>query len=75
VGNSEKIALPKVNVEAGIGSYYLDHLIEEENKSLGWKRKFEEIKNEQKSKEQKIEYLKKLTKVSSAALVANNHYT
>jgi hypothetical protein len=75
VGNSENIALPKVNVEAGIGSYYLDHLIEEENKSLGRKRKFEEIKNEQKSKEQKIEYLKKLTKVSSATLAANNHYT
>jgi hypothetical protein len=75
VGNSENIALPKVNVEAGIGSYYLDRLIEEENKSLGRKRKFEEIKNEQKSKEQKIEYLKKLSKVSSATLAANNHYT
>jgi hypothetical protein len=28
----------KVNLETGIGSYYLDHLIEEEKKSLGQKK-------------------------------------
>jgi hypothetical protein len=52
--NSEVIYIPKVNLETGIGSYYLDCLIEEKKKSLGQKRKFEEIKNGQKSKEQKI---------------------
>ncbi len=45
MGNSKKIAVPKVNVEAEIGGYYLDRLIEEEKKSLGQKRKLEEIKN------------------------------
>jgi len=75
--NSEVIdvMVPKINLESGVGSYYLDRLIEEEKKSLGRKRKFEEIKNEQKTKEQKIDHLKKLTKISSAALAANNHYT
>jgi hypothetical protein len=38
-------------------------------------KKNEEIKSEQKTKHQKVESLKKLTKVSSAQLAANNHYT
>lgn len=73
--SSVTFALPKININQGIGSYYLDRLIEEEKKSEGRKRKFEEIKQEQKTKEMKIEHVKKLTKVSSATLAANNHYT
>jgi hypothetical protein len=49
-------------------------LIEEGKKDEGRKRKFEMIKSQQKTKEEKIEHLKKLTKVSSATLAANNHY-
>ncbi|MFO0446920.1 MAG: hypothetical protein ACK51L_04540, partial [bacterium] len=66
--SSVTFALPKININQGIGSYYLDRLIEEEKKSEGRKRKFEEIKQEQKTKEMKIEHVKKLTKVSSATL-------
>ena len=73
--SSVTFALPKININQGIGSYYLDRLIEGEKKSEGRKRKFEEIKQEQKTKEMKIEHVKKLTKVSSATLAANNHYT
>jgi hypothetical protein len=35
----------------------------------------EEIKSEQKIKQQKIKHLKKITKVSSTLLASNNHYT
>jgi hypothetical protein len=38
------------------------------------KKQNEEIKNEQKTKQQKVEHLKKITKVSSAKLASNNHY-
>jgi hypothetical protein len=58
-----------------MGSYYLDLLIEEEKKNEGRKKRKEEIKSKQKTKQQKVESLKKLTKVSSAQLAANNHYT
>jgi len=67
--------LPKLNVGNSVGSYYLDLLIEEEKKNEGRKKRNEEIKSEQKTKQQKVESLKKLTKVSSAQLAASNHYT
>ncbi len=64
-----------MNIENGVGSYYIDRLIEEEKKSEGRKNKFENLKSKQQTKQQKIEHIKKLTKVSSAVLAANNHYT
>jgi hypothetical protein len=69
------IHIPRLNIENGVGSYYIDRLIEEEKKSMGRKNKFENLKSEQRTKQQKIEHIKKLTKVSSAVLAANNHYT
>jgi hypothetical protein len=56
--------LPKINVSQGFGSYYVDR-----------KKRNEEIKSEQKTKQEKVEHLKKITKVSSAQLAAHNHYT
>jgi len=67
--------LPKINVSHGVGSYYVDLLINEELKNEGRKKRNEEIKSEQKTKQQKVEHLKKITKVSSAQLAAHNHYT
>ncbi len=49
------VGIPKLNINQGVGSCYLDRLIEEEKKSEGRKRKFNEIKQEQKMKEMKIE--------------------
>ena len=69
------IHIPRLNIENGVGSYYIDRLIEEEKKSMGRKNKFENLKSEQRTKQQKIEHIKKLTKVSSAVLAANNDYT
>ena len=43
-------------------------------KNEGRKKKFEDIKKEQKTRDQKIENLKKISKVSSSQLVARNHY-
>jgi hypothetical protein len=65
---------PEVNLKYGAGNKYLDLLIEEGKKDDGRKRKFEMIKSQQKTKADKIEHIKKLTKVSSATLAANNHY-
>jgi hypothetical protein len=67
--------IPKINVSQGVGSYYVDLLINEELKNEGGKKRNEEIKSEQKTKQQKVEHLKKITKVSSAQLAAHNHYT
>jgi hypothetical protein len=67
--------LTKLNVNIGLGSYYVDLLIEEELKNEGRKKRNEEIKSEQKTKQQKVESLKKITKVSSAQLESHNHYT
>ena len=67
--------LPRVNVAQGIGNYYVDLLIQEELKNEGRKKRNEEIKSEQKTKQQKVEHLKKITKVSSAQLASHNHYT
>jgi hypothetical protein len=65
-----------INISQGtVGSYYVDLLIEEELKNEGRKKRNQEIKDEQKSKQQKIESLKKITKVSSAQLASYNHYT
>jgi len=66
---------PLLNFSKGAGSYYLDKVIEEEKKDEGRKRSFEEIKNEQKTKQQKTNHLKTLTKVSSTILAAHKHYT
>ena len=46
------VGIPKLNINQGVGSYYLDRLIEEEKKSEGRKRKFNEIKQEQKTKDE-----------------------
>jgi hypothetical protein len=72
---TNQTTLPSLNFSKGSGSYYLDKLIEEEKKDEGRKKRFEAIKSEQKTKMQKIEHLKTLTKVSSASLAAHNHYT
>ncbi len=61
-------SLPLLYIAQGAGNRYLDILIKE------GKRKFEEIKNHQKTKSDKIEHLKRLRKVSSATLAANNLY-
>jgi hypothetical protein len=58
VTNASIKPLPAFNIDRGVGSYYLDRLIEEERKIDGRKKKFEEIKSEQKTKWQKIEHLK-----------------
>lgn len=62
------------NISNGTSNHYLDLLIEEEIKNEGRKKKLEEIKKEQKTREQKIKNLKKLTKVSLSQLAAHNHY-
>ncbi len=59
----------------GASNHYLDLLIEEEIKNEGRKKnKCEEMKKEHKISQQKIENLKKLTKVSLLQLAACNHY-
>jgi hypothetical protein len=58
--------LPKINVAQEVGNYYVDLIIEEQLKNEGRKKRNEEIKSKQKTKQQKVEHLKKITKVSSA---------
>jgi hypothetical protein len=65
---------PKLNLNNGVGSYHLNLLIEEQKENEGRKKWNEEMKSKQKTKQQKADSLKKLTKVSSAQLAANNHY-
>ncbi len=67
--------LPRPKINKGIGSYYMDKLLEEERKSKGRIEKFKKLKIEMKTREEKVEYFKKLTKISSAQLASNNHYT
>jgi hypothetical protein len=67
--------LPSLNLSQGIGNYYVDLIIEQELKNEGRKKRNEEIKSEQKTKQQKVEQLKKITKVSSTQLASNNLYT
>ncbi len=66
--------VPALNLTQGVGTYYLDMLIEEGKKDEGRQKKFEAIKKEQKTNQQKIENPKKITKVSSAQLASRNHY-
>ncbi len=61
---NEAPPLPKLNVAHGVSSYYVDLLIEEEMKNEGRKKRNQEIKSEHKSKLQKVESVKKITKVS-----------
>jgi hypothetical protein len=42
-----------INISTGAGSYYVDKLIEEEQKQEGRQRKFESLKLEQDTKEKK----------------------
>jgi len=63
-----------LNVSTGPSNAYLDLLIEEEIKNEGRKKKFEELKKEQQTRAQKLENIKKLTKVSLSQLAAINHY-
>jgi hypothetical protein len=63
-----------LNISNGNSSHYLDLLIEEEMKNQGRKKKFEDMKKEQTTSQEKIESLKKLTEVSSSQLAACNHY-
>jgi hypothetical protein len=65
----------QINVAQGVGNYYVDLIIEEQLKNEGRKKRNEEIKSKQKTKEQKVEHLMKITKVSSTQLAFNNHYT
>lgn len=67
--------IPCPNINEGIGSYYMDKLLEEERKSKGRIEKIKKLKSEMKTWEEKVEYFKKLTKISSAQLASNNHYT
>jgi len=62
-----------LNISNGNSSHYLDLLIEEKIKNEGRKKKFEEMKKEQKTSQQKIESLKK-TYLSSSHSAACNHY-
>jgi hypothetical protein len=63
-----------LNLSKGTSNHYLDLLIEEEIKNEGRKKKFEEMKKEQRTSQEKIEGLKKLTKVYLLQLAACNHY-
>ncbi len=67
--------LPKLNIAQGVSNYYVDLIIEEQLKNEGRKKRNEEIKSKQKMKQQKVEHLKKITKVSSTQLASNNQYT
>jgi hypothetical protein len=74
-GNDEDLPLPpplsRPNISQGIGSYYIDKLLEEERKSEGRIEKFKQLKSEMKTREEKVEHLKKLTKISSAVRQKN----
>jgi len=72
---NEPPAMKKININQGIGSFYVNLLIEEELKNEGRKKRNQEIKDEQKTKQQKIESIKKITKVSSTQLASHNHFT
>jgi hypothetical protein len=63
-----------LNILNGPSNCYLDLLIEEEIKNEGRKKKFKQHKKEQQTRAQKLENLKKLTKVSSTQLASINHY-
>jgi hypothetical protein len=41
--------LPRPNLSQGIGSYYMDKLLEEEQKSAGRIEKFKQLKSEMKT--------------------------
>jgi hypothetical protein len=43
-GSSAVVTIPTINVERGVGSYYFDHLIEEEKKSKGRKKIFRTLR-------------------------------
>jgi hypothetical protein len=57
------LCLPQINITEDAGTKYLDMLFKEGKKDERRKRKFEMIKSQQKTKDEKIEHLKKLTKV------------
>ncbi len=63
-----------MNVSKGSASLYMDLLIEESKNDEGRKRKNEELKATLKTKEQKLQHIKAMGKVSSARLAASNHY-
>ncbi len=62
-GNDEDypppLPLPHPNLSQGIGSYYLDKLLEEEWKSAGRIENFQQLKSKMKTREEKVEHLKK----------------
>jgi hypothetical protein len=64
---------PSLNVTHGSASIYLDLLVEESKKDEGRKWWNEELKAMLKRKEQKLNHIKTIGKVSSARLAANNH--
>ncbi len=53
----------------------MDKLPEEEQISEGRLEKFKKLKSEMKTREKKVKYFKRFTKISSAQLASNNHYT
>lgn len=67
--------LSKVKATTGIGSYYIDLILDDKQKSEGRQQKFIQLKIEKNTREEKVDQLlKKLTKNSSTALAANNHF-
>jgi hypothetical protein len=66
--------LPPINVTKGVGSYYVDKILEEQQKDAGRKKRFDDIKKECDTREKKILHLKQLTKILSSVLAASNHY-
>ncbi len=69
------LPLPHPNLSQGIRSYYMDKLLEEEQKSAWQIEKNKQLlKSKMKTREEKVKHLKKLTKISSAVLTSDNHY-
>jgi hypothetical protein len=50
--------IPRPNITTGVGSYYMDLIIEDERKSEGRKQKFIKLKSEVKMREEKVEHFK-----------------
>jgi hypothetical protein len=69
------LIIPRPNINGGIGSLFIEKILEEEWKSDGRMEKFKKMKTKMKTREEKVEQLRKLTEISSAVLASYNHYT
>jgi hypothetical protein len=63
-----------VNISNGLSSYFMDKIIEEEQKHERRKAKFEKVKNFIGYKEKMLKELLGITKVSSSQWAAYNHH-